>query len=337
MSYASQALSKTEKYALETLAVVWELNHFHHLIYGHQVTVRTDHAAVKAVLGTPNPSAKHSRWWDKVYGCGARKVEIGKENGNADALSRMPHLPAPDEGICQDEVQVGVVRGDGTISELLSAGPASPTPTYSYFGQEQSKDVKLEPLISYLKSGVVPTDEQVARRVIAQAPQFTIVEGTLYLLDPKQKGRLRAVVPEHLKKDITSEHHAAVMAGHFSGPQLYRTLERRWWWRGMYKDSIQHAKNCPQCEVVGENIRLKKPPLQPIPVDRIFQIVGVDITELPRTTQGNHYVVVFQDFLSKFPLVFLTLLQIAKLLVQDHSLEFLRPCCQTAERICCRT
>ena len=89
----------------------------------------------------------------------------------------------------------------------------------------------------------------------------------------------------------------------------------------MYTDSIQYARSCPQCIVVGENIRVKKPPLQPIPVDRVFQIVGVDIMELPKTTQGNRYVVVFQDFLSKFPLVYPVpeqkSLRIARLLVEE--------------------
>lgn len=98
------------------------------------------------------------------------------------------------------------------------------------------------------------------------------------------------------------ENHAAVMAGHFCGQQLYKALEQRWWWQGMYTDSIQYTRSCPQCIVVGENVQVKKPPLQPIPVDRNFQIVRVDIMELPKTTQGNRYVVVFQDFLSKFPL-----------------------------------
>ena len=36
----------------------------------------------------------------------------------------------------------------------------------------------------------------------------------------------------------------------------------------------------------------------------MFQIVGLDIMELPKTSRGNSYVVVFQDFLSKFPVVF---------------------------------
>jgi len=75
---------------LETLAVVWAINHFHHCLYRRAVTVYTDHSAVKAILATPNPTGKHARWWNKVYGSGISKVEIiyraGKEYVFADAL-----------------------------------------------------------------------------------------------------------------------------------------------------------------------------------------------------------------------------------------------------------
>ena len=50
--------------------------------------------------------------------------------------------------------------------------------------------------------------------------------------------------------------------------------------------------------------RVNRPPLHPIPVQRVFQIVGVDVMDLPKTEAGNKHVVVFQDFLSKWPLVF---------------------------------
>ena len=49
---------------------------------------------------------------------------------------------------------------------------------------------------------------------------------------------------------------------------------------------------------------MNKPPLHPIPVQRVFQIIGVDVMDLPRTEAGNKHVVVFQDFLSKWPFVF---------------------------------
>ena len=59
VAFASRALSQSEKnysiMGLETLAVVWAVSHFHSYMYGHRVTVYTDHSAVKAVLETPNP------------------------------------------------------------------------------------------------------------------------------------------------------------------------------------------------------------------------------------------------------------------------------------------
>ena len=117
VSYASRALSQSERNCgiteLETLAVVWAISHFRHFLYGKLVTVFTDHTAVKAVLETPNPTGKHARWWNKVYGCGVREVRIiyraGKENKNADALSRSPVSPAPQTDTAAGEVQVASV------------------------------------------------------------------------------------------------------------------------------------------------------------------------------------------------------------------------------------
>jgi len=47
-----------------------------------------------------------------------------------------------------------------------------------------------------------------------------------------------------------------------------------------------------------------KPPLEPIPVEHPFQILGVDVMDLPKTELGNKHVLVFQDFLTMWPLVF---------------------------------
>ena len=78
VAYASRVLSMTEKkYAiteLETLAVVWAVTHFHAYLYGNDVTIYTDHSAVKAVLETPNPSSKHACWWSKVYDSSVRSA-----------------------------------------------------------------------------------------------------------------------------------------------------------------------------------------------------------------------------------------------------------------------
>ena len=77
VAYASRSLTALERnYAiteLETLAVVWAMSHFRSYLYGQDLMVHTDHAAVKAVLNTPHPSGKHARWWTKVYGLGVQR------------------------------------------------------------------------------------------------------------------------------------------------------------------------------------------------------------------------------------------------------------------------
>ena len=72
----------------------------------------------------------------------------------------------------------------------------------------------------------------------------------------------------------------------------------------MYKDAVNHSKSCPDCAIAVGGGRPGRPPLQPIPVKRVFQIVGVDVMDLPKTERGNKHVLVFQDFLSKWPMVF---------------------------------
>ena len=69
----------------------------------------------------------------------------------------------------------------------------------------------------------------------------------------------------------------------------------------MYRDAISCCKNCAECAIVSGAGRVQRPPLHPIPVQRAFQILGVDIMELPVTEQGNRYLIVFQDFLTKWP------------------------------------
>ena len=72
----------------------------------------------------------------------------------------------------------------------------------------------------------------------------------------------------------------------------------------MFADAVHYVRNCPECATVSGGGRVLRPPLHPIPVNKPFQIVGVDIMELPKTAQGNKYVLVFQDFLTKWPMVY---------------------------------
>ena len=214
VAYASRALSDSERrYAiteLETLAVVWAMSHFHHYLYGHNVTVFTDHSAVKAVLTNPGANGKHARWWIKVYGNGVRNVDIiyraGKDNLHADALSRQPYLPPrpPDDTVTPEDLQVCAINsiqieGDITIDALLEAEPEEPRDVKS-FAEEQRNDSNIQELVNYLEKGILPEDTQSARKVVSLAPLFTIVDNILYFIDARQSNLRRAVVPHQLRQ-----------------------------------------------------------------------------------------------------------------------------------------
>ena len=48
----------------------------------------------------------------------------------------------------------------------------------------------------------------------------------------------------------------------------------------------------------------RQSPLTPIPVERVFDRVGVNIIKFPTSYDGNQYAVVFMDYLSRWPEVF---------------------------------
>ena len=167
VAYASRALAPQEKRypitELETVAVVWAaVSHFHAYLYGHDVHVFTDHSAVKAVLETPNPSGKHARWWSKIFGSGVRNIDItyraGKENTNADALSRCPKRDAL-EGATTTSVQVAEVQStDADISDLLQSPPT--VSSSGHYTDKQEKDPEILEMKVFLSSGRLPDDVQ---------------------------------------------------------------------------------------------------------------------------------------------------------------------------------
>lgn len=50
--------------------------------------------------------------------------------------------------------------------------------------------------------------------------------------------------------------------------------------------------------------RVQWSPIHPIPVQGAFHMLGVNTLELPLTESGIHYLIVFQDFLTKWPFVY---------------------------------
>ena len=100
----------------------------------------------------------------------------------------------------------------------------------------------------------------------------------------------------------------------------------------MYHDVVEYCQICAEYAVVSGLGCKCVPPLNLIPVQRAFEILGVDIMNLPTTSQGNRYVVVFEDFPTKlhfvFPVPDQNAIHIARLLAEEI-LPVIGVCCQT--------
>ena len=163
VAYVSRALSPPERNygvtELEILTVVWAMQHFNAYIYGHKVTIVTDHSAAKSVLQTPCLNGKHVRWWLKVFGSGViRRLTLC-----TDLDERIPKptcFRAPDVQVFQVHATHAV---DVDISQLLRMPPQT---TVSWgFSQRAMKDPKLLKIMDFLNEGLLPNDSQEAKRL----------------------------------------------------------------------------------------------------------------------------------------------------------------------------
>jgi len=254
VAYASRSTSVVEKHysitELETLAVVWAVQHFRAYLYGHNVTVITDHSAVKAVLDKPGSIGKLAGWWLKIFSSGIGHVKIvhrpGHENVGADTLSRSPVTTETTEATDLDEFVLQVSSRETSIGELLNT-PVTHQVIQSDLHLEQRKDSKLTIIIAYLEKGVLPQEEREAQKIVTLATNFCILDNVLYFIDNKRVGRRRGAVPSHLRSQIMEQYHGGKMSGHFSGSRLYATLCYCWWWENMYTDAVNYCSKCAEC------------------------------------------------------------------------------------------
>ena len=316
IAYASRSLRPAERNygisELETLGLVWAVKHFRPYILGYPCTVYTDRAACLSLLSSHNPSTKLARWALTIQEMNLTiKHRSGKKNANADALSRNP---------TDKETTVLSVTTEHLKDLCENTLPPEAQRQFDDIKQEQRSDPDLLPMIEYLESGKLPAEEQTSRKIVTESPKFELIDGVLYFEYPSSPHHWCIVVPNHLRQMLLEEAHPGQFAGHFAEKKIYDRLRRYYWWKGIRSDVRRHCRGCLTCATRKGGRKPTRPPLHPIPVGGPFHRLGVDVLQLPLTRNGNRYVVVFADYLTKwieaFPVPDQTAETIAKLLVE---------------------
>ncbi|XP_052297264.1 uncharacterized protein LOC127902396 [Citrus sinensis] len=105
----------------------------------------------------------------------------------------------------------------------------------------------MEPIVSYLRDGVLPPDKLRARKIRAQASRYTMIDGILY-----RRGYtlpfLRCL-DEDDADYVLREVHEGICGNHSGGRSLaHKVLRQGYFWPTMHQDAQEKTRSCVSCQ-----------------------------------------------------------------------------------------
>lgn len=151
-------------------------------------------------------------------------------------------------------------------------------------------------LIKYLESDKLSDDLNECKRIQTTENLNCLIESLFYRIYPKHQGAPQLVIPIELIETILTAHHDDPFAGHFG-----HVISQLYYWKNMFSDVKLHCRAGFKCAIHKSANPRNKTSLRTKPVQGPFDHVSVDIMgPMTMTVNGNKYIVVFTDYLTKY-------------------------------------
>lgn len=158
---------------------------------------------------------------------------------------------------------------------------------------------------------MLPEINSVARRIILEAEQFTIIDGVLYHLFQQRVKGIGQVKPIIRQLAVPVSLRAQVLdacddqLAHPGLERCYLNLRSRFFWKRKYADMLTYVTSFATCQRCKRPHAATKAPLHPLPIEEAFEKWHVDYAgPLPVSPNGNRYIFCFTDSLTKYPEMF---------------------------------
>ena len=173
--------------------------------------------------------------------------------------------------------------------------------------QTQATDDELATIIWYLKDGILPKDNETARKVILRSENFFIKNNQLFFVRQKRCKNNATnqpiseviCIPKNMQSLILARYHAELM--HVGSEKLWLTLRDRVYWRSLYTDIRDYVTQCSVCRQGKADTHPLRPTLQSRQVpDEIFNTLHIDHIKVPKRAKNQKfgYILVLLDALS---------------------------------------
>ena len=286
VAYASHVLTKAEKsYSViqqECLAIVYALKQFRQYLLGRPFTLQTDHAPLQW-LSSQKMEGLLCRWALSLQEFDFN-IEYHKGTANANALSRC-HLEP-------QKFDVAATLLDTREANLQTAQQHDPSIAKIYSklltssSQPTGSAWKLQPFKRYKQIW----------------PQLLLVKGCVcrqYCPSPMSDVITVPIIPPSLRPQLLRQTHDASSAGYQGFDKTLRRLQQEAYWVGMARDVELYCRERVKCQQMKQSLP-SKAPLVSLPIGQPWEAIAVDVLQVPMSYQHNKYLLVVQDYFTKW-------------------------------------
>ena len=323
IAYFSRSLSRSERnYCVtrkELLAVVKAIEKFHCYLYGQRFVVRTDHASLRWLLNFRQPEGQVARWLQKLQEYDFEIVHrTGKSHVNADALSRRPCYDSAckfcssleeKDALHHSTCECGTVRNGNNQNEPLLL-----TWTQEELRTLQMQDPDIRPIVEWKSVGKRPDWQDICamntatKSYWAQWDSIVMVNGILYRRWEGPYGKEERhlyLTPKAIYDDILRNLHDLPTSGHFGVKKTLARVRQRFYWANLRWTVENWCRRCEKCASRKGYPRRVKAPLKLYNVGAPMERIAVDVLgPLPKSDAGNQYILIAQDYFTKWPEAF---------------------------------